>query len=76
IQSEMLLYYRLRSHIVHGFNESAIGKLLRRNELNMSQVASRLQDLLRESIKRFIFAFNEGMSRNSILEDIDQRMLK
>ena len=76
IQSEMHLYYRLRSNIVHGYNERAIRSLLRKAGIDLDQVASRLQDLLRESIKRFICAFEEAKDRPTIIKEIDQRILE
>jgi hypothetical protein len=75
IQSEMYLYYRLRSNIIHGYNERAIESLLRKSETDLDQVASRLQNLLRESIKKFICAFEEAKDHPTIIKEIDQRIL-
>jgi hypothetical protein len=67
--------YRLRSTIIHGYDERKVQDDLKKLKMNLHQVGLKLEGLLRQALRKYIEKVEEGMIRTEIIEDLDDRLL-
>lgn len=67
--------YRVRSSIVHGYDQKGIDKNLKKLGMFISQTSEFIEELLRESLRRFLNHRVDGRSIEDVMNAVDTALL-
>jgi hypothetical protein len=67
--------YRLRSTIIHGYDEERIKDVLKKLKMDLHQVGLKLEELLRTALRKYLEEVKGGHSRSDILNNLEDQIM-